>query len=606
MLVTDHHELPEILPPAFSITNPRLLPSGHPLGTLPGVGVAYKLAEALLQRAGFPGEIEKLHDLAALGIVADLALQTGEARYLVQRGLQVLRRAERPGLRAIMKAAAINPDNLTEEHIGFFIGPRLNALGRLDDANQAVELLSTEDEGRASLLAEVLEGLNARRKLDSDQILAAALAQITKDPALLDEPALVLSQPSWETGVIGIVASALVERYNRPVILLSTPPGNLARGSARSVEGVNITAAIAAQASLLSGFGGHPMAAGLSLPQENLLRFKRSFCQAIQAQIDQSPSIRTLQIAGYVSLSELTIDLVDDLDRLAPFGPGNPALVLAARDLEIQKVISVGRGDEHRQVILSDPHGSTQKVIWWRGASWPLPQGRIDLAFTVHASNYRGQREVSVAWADYRQKDEAILAAARPVREVIDYRSQAHPLPILQQLLQEGPIQVWREGDAIDRLDGRDRTGLEAGPALAIWTTPAGPAELNAALERVNPQRVYLFGVDPGRTALDEFLKGLAGLVKYSLNHAAGQANLSVLAARTAQRESVVRKGLAWLAARGSVQIRYNGEQVNFEAVRSAPAPETQQLADQVKLLLEESSAYRSHFHLTAPETLVS
>ena len=490
VIVTDHHELPEILPPAYSITNPRLLPPGHPLGTLPGVGVAYKLAEALFQRAGMPGESAALLDLVAMGIVADLALQTGEARYLVQRGLGVLKETKRPGIQAIFKEAELNPANLTEEHIGYVLGPRLNALGRLDDANPAVELLTTGDEGRARLLAANLEALNAHRKLLTDQVLQGALAQLDKDPALLDDPVLVLSHPSWPAGVIGIVASELVERFNRPVILLAAPAGELARGSARSVEGLNITAAIAAQSKILSGFGGHPMAAGLSLPAENLLRFRRGLVRTVQKMLAEAPIVRNLPIAGYLYLQELTIDLVDDFARLAPFGPGNPSLVLAVKDLTVKSAITVGRGDEHRQVVLADDHGYTQKAIWWRGAAWPLPQGPIDLALTVHTSNYRGQREVSVAWVDSRPASESITVSSAPVREIVDYRRQDHPLPVLKQLQTLEPLQVWREGDARDRLEGQDRNSLQPAPALAIWTTPPGPAELKAALEKVNPQRV--------------------------------------------------------------------------------------------------------------------
>lgn len=607
VLVTDHHDLPAELPPAFSITNPKLLPRGHPLGTLPGVGVAYKLAEALFARAGRPAESADLLDLVALGIVADLALQTGDARFLVQRGLEVLRKAGRPGLRAIMDAADLTPANLTEEHIGFFLGPRLNALGRLDDANPAVELLTTGDVARSRLLAAHLEGLNARRKLLTDQVLQGALAQLDRDPALLDEPALVLAFPTWPAGVIGIVASELVERYNRPVILLASPPGDLARGSARSVEGINVTTAIASQAGLISGFGGHPMAAGLSLTPENLPRFKRGFLRAVQEQFDKTPIARTLPVAGYLSLPELTLLLVDDLDRLAPFGPGNPALALAAREISVRSSITVGRGDEHRQVVVTDPNGYTQKVIWWGGAAWPLPVGRFDLALTIHASNYRGQREVSVAWVDSRPLGEASLfVSSSPTREIIDYRLQPHPLPQLRQLQSVEPLQIWCEGEARDRLEGQDRNELIPAPALVIWTTPPGPAELRAALERANPQKVILFAVDPGAEALEAFLRRLAGLAKYALGNTSGRASLAKLAAAAAQRESTIRKGLAWLAARGLFKILYEKDgQVLFELAHAAPSAETELLEVQLQALLDETAAYRAFFRKAGPNTLI-
>ena len=251
VIITDHHDLPETLPDANVILNPRLLPEGHALTGLPGVGVAYKLAEALYQQAGRAEEAQNFLDLVALGIVADLALQTGDTRYLLQRGLPALRQTQRTGLQVMFELAGLQPAFLTEEHIGFVLGPRLNALGRLDDANPAVELLTTADAGRARVLATHLEGLNARRRLLTAQVLKGALEQIEKDPSLLEQAALVLAHPEWPAGVIGIVASELAERYNRPTILLSAPPGQPARGSARSIEGVNITAAIASQKALL-------------------------------------------------------------------------------------------------------------------------------------------------------------------------------------------------------------------------------------------------------------------------------------------------------------------------------------------------------------------
>ena len=256
VIVTDHHTLGETLPPALAVINPHLLPDGHPLGPLPGVGVAYKFAEALLNRAGRADEAANLLDLAALGIVADVAQQTGDARYLLQRGLEVLRRAKRPGLQAIMELADVNPAWVSEEHIGFAIAPRLNALGRLDDANPAVELLTTNDVQRARILALNLENLNARRQLLTSQVLDSAVKQLERDPDLLDAPALILAHPDWPAGVIGIAASALVERYNRPVILLASPAGQMARGSARSIEGVDITACITAQRELLHSSAG--------------------------------------------------------------------------------------------------------------------------------------------------------------------------------------------------------------------------------------------------------------------------------------------------------------------------------------------------------------
>ena len=210
VVITDHHKLPDSLPGAVAVVNPNRLPEGHPLSTLPGVGVAYKLVEALYQNAGLAGDEAVYLDLVALGIVADVAEGIGDTRYLLQRGLAGLRSTRRTGLRVMMELADLEQDRISEEHIGFVLGPRLNALGRLDDANLVVELLTTNDEARARTLAHHLEALNSRRQLLTSQVTQGALAQIERDPRTLDSAVMVLSHPDWPAGVIGIVASRLV------------------------------------------------------------------------------------------------------------------------------------------------------------------------------------------------------------------------------------------------------------------------------------------------------------------------------------------------------------------------------------------------------------
>ncbi|MEA3342433.1 MAG: DHH family phosphoesterase, partial [Chloroflexota bacterium] len=211
VIVTDHHDLPPALPDACAVTDPKLLPDDHPLRELPGVGVAYKLAQLLYERAGRAEEAAQYLDLVALGIVADVATQTGDTRYLLQRGLEALRRTERLGLQALIVVAELDPDRLTGEHIGFQLAPRLNSLGRLADATVAVEFLTTGDLSRARILASEMDGLNARRKLLCDQVFQGAQAQLERDPSLLVHRALVLSHPDWPAGIVGIVAGRLAE-----------------------------------------------------------------------------------------------------------------------------------------------------------------------------------------------------------------------------------------------------------------------------------------------------------------------------------------------------------------------------------------------------------
>ena len=403
-----------------------MLPAGHPLGTLPGVGVAYKVIEQLLHQYGEDEKKSQFLDLVALGIVADIAIQKGDTRYLLQRGLDALRSTQRLGLLSMMELAVVNQANLTEEHIGFIIAPRMNALGRLADANSIVELLTTSNKSRARILSLELEGLNAQRKLLCDQVYQAAQAQVSLDPKLLDYPILVLSHPSWPAGVIGIVASQLVDLYHRPVILFSTPPGQDARGSARSIENVNITAVIAANHKLVKDFGGHPLAAGLTIDPMRMAEFRDAISRTLQSMGVEIHKEKELNIDGYLALPELTLDLVVDLERLAPFGAGNPPLVFASRNIRMNGYSTVGRNNEHLQLTIEDELGHTQRSIWWHGAGNALPDNHFDLAYSLRASTYRGQREVQIEWVDYHQVEPSEISVkfTKPPIAVIDLRQR--------------------------------------------------------------------------------------------------------------------------------------------------------------------------------------
>ena len=614
LLITDHHNLPDQLPDVLAVINPKLLPEGpneqpHTLATLPGVGVAYKLAEALYERAGKPEAAEKHLDLVALGIVADIAVQRGDTRYLLQRGLEALRSPRRQGLQAMMKLAELNPDFLTEEHIGFVLAPRLNALGRLSDANQAVEFLTTQDPGRARVLATQLEGLNAQRQLLTRPVFQGAQAQLERDPSLLDGAALVLVHPHWPAGVIGIVASQLVEHYNKPVVLISAPPGEIGRGSARSVEGVNITAAIVSQAELLEGFGGHPMAAGLSIQLDRVDEFREGLSEAVAAMLGEARVEPQLNVDAYLRLSDLSLEMVEDLERLAPFGPGNPALTLASKNLILRNHSTVGRNGEHRRLIVEDEYGLAHDVIWWSGSSWPVPMDGFDLAYRVRASNFRGQREVQLEWLEARPVPEAAVSIQEKPIDILDYRRQAQPALSLKNV-DEQDLQVWCEEEATGKLaelglPTGNRYSLAPGEALAIWTTPPGPGELQAVLERVSPERVYVFGIDPGATGMEGFLRRLAGLVKFALKDKGGRVSIPDLASATAQPEAAVRKGLAWMAAKGYV----HGDEENDDLVlKEGGKLNTDILVEitrQLETILNESAAYRTHFARAQAEDLV-
>jgi single-stranded-DNA-specific exonuclease len=601
VVVTDHHQLPPALPPAQAIVNPNRLPPEHPLHGLSGVGVAFELAQAL-------GAPERGLDLVGLGMIADLVPLQGDVRPLVQRGLAALRHPERLGLQALLEVAELDALTLDEEDVSFALAPRLNALGRLADASAGVELFLTADLARARTIAADMEALNVRRQFLSRQVTAAAQGLVERDRTLLSRAVLVLSHPDWPGGLLGIAASHLAGRYERPVVLIATPPGERARGSARSIPGVDIYAALAAQRELLTSFGGHPMAAGFAILTERIPDLRHGLALVVAAQVGEALPERELAIEGYFSLPQLSLELFDELARLAPFGPGNPPLTLATTRLRVANHRTIGRTAEHRRLELQDEQGNAMPALWWQSADLPVPEGLFDLAYVLHASEFAGERRLELEWVDARwmERPPVELAVPTPLAQVADYRAAAAPEAALRALWDAPAMQLWAEVVLPLGFPSRDRQGLQAGPALVVWTLPPGPRVWQDALRRVAPGQVYLFAVDPGLDALDPFLRRLAGLVKHALSAYNGRLEWRALAAAMAHRVETVQAGLRWLIAHGTVCLVAREEGaviVEGGGAEDAAAEGTARAA--LAGLLRETAAYRAYFRTAETRALL-
>ena len=618
VVITDHHDLGETLPNAKAIVNPKLLPKDHLLKNLAGVGVAYKLAQALLgQTSNVEGQEstdnrhpspDTLLDLVALGLIADVALLKGETRSLAQKGIQALRNTKRLGLKVIAELSSTNLETLTEETIGFTFAPRLNALGRLSDANPAVELLLTNDSARARVLAAQIEGLNAQRRMLTSQVYEAAEAQLRAHPELLTEPAILLSHPNWPGGVVGIVANRLVDRYHKPAFLFTESEDGILRGSARSVEGLHITEAITANKDLLLGFGGHPMAAGMSLLKENLNSFRRGLGKAIEKQLGEVVREEpTLQIDAWLELNELNLELADALEVLAPFGAGNPSLKMATRGVKLKSVSTIGKAKEHLRLTIEDESGHTQSVLWWSGAGEDLPDlstslregSTFDIAYTLRASTFRGQKQVTLQFEEFRITEEQTVEVKKQKTDVVDLRMEERG----KKKEWEHAL-VWAEG--ANKAEGKSRFDLYKADEFVIYTTPPSLADLRAALEIVKPKKIYVVGIATATEKTDAFLARLAGMTKYAINNKGGKASVKELAVAIAQRESIIRIGLEWLAAGGHVSIVGEGEAVLLSAGNGEANQYVQkELYLAVKGILEETAAYREYFARANIESII-
>jgi len=350
-------------------------------------------------------------------------------------------------------------------------------------------------------------------------------------------------------------------------------------------------------------FGGHPMAAGLSLEQENLPAFRKGLGKTIERMLGEAALEEpTLQIDAWLPLDELTLELADTLEQLAPFGAGNSPLTFASREVNLKAVAKIGKAQEHLRLNVEDQHGNTEGILWWNGADEDLPETgtKIDIAYSLRASTYRGERQVSLQFVDYRVVEEKAVEVKRENIEVIDFRNNAKGF-------ERSNVLTFAEGGDKKKVDGVDRYGLSESDELAIYTTPPGPAELKMILERVRPQNVYLVANNPPVEKADEFLARLAGMTKFVISKKGGGTTISELAAATAQRESTVRIGLEWLAAGGHITVQSAEDALSLSS-GSGEGNEyvRKELYIAIKGLLEETAAYRAHFQTANPESLIS
>ena len=593
VVITDHHDLPAQLPAALALINPKFSDEDDPLSGLPGVGVAYKVVEALFTRAGRATELESCLDLVAVGIVADLALQREDTRYLLQRGMKVLRSTQRPGLLALAKNAGVRPELLNDEDIGFQLGPRLNAVGRLSDANVSVPLLTTSDEAQAQEIADQLEQLNEERKFETAVVFDSALAQVHQDPSLRQYAALVLANPLWHEGVIGIVASRLVEEFGKPTIMLAAPEGKPARGSARSIEGYHITRAIATQSDILLGFGGHPMAAGLSMQAENLEAFRRGVSKALVDQRTGRAPEPTVDIELSLTVEELTLETALQLEVLAPFGSGNSPVNILCHGLQVEEDRPIGKDKAHRKLVVSDVAGHTCEVLWWSSADVALPNGRLDMVVRLRPGFFRGEQTLSITLQDFERSGKAEVAQSVGMAAVVvDCRAESAPEVRLADITAEmDDVLIWGEAVSID--GARPRTELRQSKTLVVWSAPPGRGELSAVLQNVKPAQVYVFAQDPGVDSYDAFARRLGGLVKYAMAEYDGRSSIEKLAAAMAHSERTVIAGLEVLPALGVRVTRQADGQALFERCAVADVADA---AEKLRVLLDEARAFRKAF----------
>jgi single-stranded-DNA-specific exonuclease len=388
VIVTDHHRPGDELPDCPIVAT---RPSDYPFQDLCGTGVVYKLAQALL---GAESEVLRRHlDLVALATVADVVPLVGENRSLAIAGLRTLARTQKLGLRALMKSAGVDPAAVDAGKVGFRLAPRINAAGRLGDPRAALELLLTEDADEARRLADRLEELNRDRQAVEDKILRAAIAQVEEWPeAKRRRSAYVVWGEDWHEGVIGIVASRLVERYHRPVVLIAGTDG-LWKGSGRSIPSFDLHGALGACSTFLERFGGHRAAAGLSIAPDRVEQFADAFAAQAEGLLGPEDLVPATVVDAVLPRgAKLTLELCEELRALAPFGLANPDVTLLAPGCELGELATVGDGKHLRFRVHRDGRDAGGAIAFGQGTKLDRYRraGRYDVAFRLQENHWNG------------------------------------------------------------------------------------------------------------------------------------------------------------------------------------------------------------------------
>jgi single-stranded-DNA-specific exonuclease len=404
-IVTDHHQTSEAMPPAIAVMNPHRAGAQYPFRGLCSAGLAYKVVQAYQMRYGEAGlPLESLLDLVALATIADVVPLQGENRGFVQQGLVQISRGARCGIRALKQVAGVVRD-CSPETIAFKLAPRLNAAGRLDHALLGVQLLTTDSPAEAQRLAERLEGLNReRQKIEADVVSDAVKAVNEQElPA-----ALVLASRRWHVGVVGIAAARLVERFHRPTVVIAIDERGVGKGSARTIGGFDLYQGLATCQDLLDAFGGHPAAAGVTVQESRLDKFRDRFTAAVAEWTCGTPAVPTLHVDAEVQLSEVTATLIKEIGAFHPFGAGNPEPTFAVKGLEVMDSRTVG--EKHLKMTVRqgrslpfDSIGFGMKSLLDRGIPARTP---VDLAFLPELNHWNGYDRIQLRIRDLRISDQ--------------------------------------------------------------------------------------------------------------------------------------------------------------------------------------------------------
>lgn len=549
VIITDHHEAPEILPEAYAIINPKA-PGAldenltakqiEHLTYLAGCGVAFKVAQALLTKYGKVEFVYEILPFVAVGTVADVVPLLGENRYFVTKGLELISRGKHNGLKRLLESAGYDiTKGITSENIAFGIAPRINASGRLDTVDAALKVLISENPQEVEMAVTTLNELNKVRQTLCAEIFEQADKMVQKEGN--KNPAIVLFSEAWHIGIIGIVASKLVEKYYKPVFLMSyVKEKDQYRCSARSIEGVPLYDVIAANSDLFDGFGGHKLAAGLSFTGEKtpFEIVKKALNETVREYTSTKELKPFIKIDLMVEPKDVTVELVEEISQLEPFGASNPSPIFAMNNLKVTQKRLMGSDNSHLRLNVTSDAGEFT-AIWWKRGDAGLSSGdSLDIAFHPQINEFNGNVSVQLIIDDVHSdvlKEEEITPQS--TYKIYDNRTKTGILPNVNDYIKNSKlnIKVFAESKYIlDTIKSYPeitsktftRQDIPTCDVVMFFDYPADKQTLDLILEKAQPKGVHFMNYEPKILDEQEFLKIFTGMLKFAAHNNGGKVEL--------------------------------------------------------------------------------
>lgn len=407
IIVTDHHECKETLPNVYAAIDPKQKDCPYPFKSLAGVGVVFKLIQALDERKSLPDLMDKYADLMCLGTVADISPLVDENRVIVTEGLKRFKTTKNTGLKALIDVST-NGKAITTSTIGYIIAPRINASGRLGCAGRSVDLFLTDDEAKAKELAESLCEENTLRQHTEQKMFKEALEYLESHPEVKEDKVIIIPHKDWHHGIVGIVSSKITEKFYKPSILFAID-GDEAKGSGRSVNGFNLFGALENCSELLEKFGGHELAAGLTIKASNIETFRKKINECSKDSFTEQMLTPTIMLDAAIKVPYISLETVNDINRLQPFGVDNPTPSFAIRNIKIHKISVMSEGKHLRMTLLKDGK-YLDSVGFGMGEYYQhLEEGDfIDVAFALDINDYKGFQNVQLILKDIKKVGEEV------------------------------------------------------------------------------------------------------------------------------------------------------------------------------------------------------